>query len=99
TIQLSYSLMQKQKASNKDTSRKTELKDIVDNIRQGDGTAGMVLADTVMREKLFKTALNLEQGTDRFNQNMEALKSNFLFRKYFKKLEKQQAKESRSAEH
>lgn len=97
--QLAYSLLQIKNASNQASSMMSELKDIVDNIRQGDGTAGMVLADTVMREKLFKTALNLEQGTDRFNQNMEALKSNFLFRKYFKKLEKQQAKESRSAEH
>ncbi|HCW07282.1 MAG TPA: MCE family protein, partial [Cytophagales bacterium] len=30
-----------------------------------------------------------EQGTQRFNENMEALKHNFLFRGYFKKQEKE----------
>jgi phospholipid/cholesterol/gamma-HCH transport system substrate-binding protein len=31
-------------------------------------------------------------GTDGFNQNMEALKNSFLFRGYFKRQEKQKAK-------
>jgi hypothetical protein len=31
-----------------------------------------------------------EVGTDNFNQNMEALKQNFLFRRYFKRLEKKE---------
>ncbi|WP_157998132.1 hypothetical protein [Aquimarina agarivorans] len=31
---------------------------------------------------------SIKQGTESFNQNMEALKTNFLFKKYFKKLEK-----------
>ncbi len=31
---------------------------------------------------------NLQKGTDGFNQNMEALKHNFLFRGYFKNQEK-----------
>ncbi|MBA4057755.1 MAG: MCE family protein, partial [Marivirga sp.] len=35
-------------------------------------------------------------GTARFNQNMEALKSNFLFRGYFKKLEKEQNQTSKA---
>lgn len=31
---------------------------------------------------------HIEKGTEGFNENMEALKHNFLFRGYFKKLEK-----------
>ena len=74
-----------------------ELKDVVDNVKQGDGTVGLVLTDTLLRQSLFKTATNIEQGTARFNQNMEALRSNFLFRKYFKKMEKQQLKDSKAS--
>jgi len=74
---------------------------MMENIRQltaqmkgGEGAAGLILADSAFREKLMNSALSLEQGTDRFNENMEALKSNFLFRRYFKKLEKQKQLET-----
>jgi phospholipid/cholesterol/gamma-HCH transport system substrate-binding protein len=95
--QLTYTLDQLQAASHETSLMISELKNVVDNVKNGNGTAGLVLTDTVLRESLFKTATNIEQGTDRFNQNMEALKSNFLFRKYFKKLEKQQAKEAKAS--
>ena len=95
--QLAYSLEQLQDASNQTSSMMTELKDVVDNVKQGDGTVGLVLTDTLLRQSLFKTATNIEQGTARFNQNMEALRSNFLFRKYFKKMEKQQLKDSKAS--
>lgn len=39
-----------------------------------------------------KTMHNIEEGTDKFNENMEALKHNFLTRGYFRKLEKEKAK-------
>ena len=83
--------------SNQTSSMMAELKDVVDNVKQGDGTVGLVLTDTLLRQSLFKTATNIEQGTARFNQNMEALRSNFLFRKYFKKMEKQQLKDSKAS--
>jgi phospholipid/cholesterol/gamma-HCH transport system substrate-binding protein len=38
---------------------------------------------------------NIQKGTDGFNQNMEALKHNFLLRGYFKKLERKKAKEQK----
>jgi phospholipid/cholesterol/gamma-HCH transport system substrate-binding protein len=37
---------------------------------------------------------NLELGTAKFNENMEALKHNFFFRRYFKK----QARQKQAAE-
>lgn len=90
--QLAYSLAQLQKASSETSSMMRDLKVVVDDMKQGDGTAGLLLKDTLLRQSLFKSATNIEQGTDRFNQNMEALKSNFLFRGYFRKLEKEQKK-------
>ena len=35
---------------------------------------------------------NIEEATHRFNENMEALKHNILFRGYFRKLERQKAR-------
>jgi phospholipid/cholesterol/gamma-HCH transport system substrate-binding protein len=90
STQLTSSLQQIELASNQTSAIMKDLKNIVDDMKQGDGTAGLLLTDTLLRQSLFKSAINIEQGTDRFNQNMEALKKNFLFRKYFKKLEKEQ---------
>jgi phospholipid/cholesterol/gamma-HCH transport system substrate-binding protein len=88
--QLRMSLEQLRDASSKTSAMMEDLQRTVDNMKRGEGTAGLLLADTTLREKLFNSASNVEQGTARFNQNMEALKSNFLFRRYFKKLEKEQ---------
>jgi phospholipid/cholesterol/gamma-HCH transport system substrate-binding protein len=46
-----------------------------------------------MAIKLNASLDNIQKGTDGFNQNMEALKHNFLLRGYFRKLEKQKRKE------
>jgi phospholipid/cholesterol/gamma-HCH transport system substrate-binding protein len=90
STQLTSSLRQIEQASNQTSVIMRDLKTVVDDMKQGDGTAGLILTDTLLRQSLFKSAINIEQGTDRFNQNMEALKKNFLFRRYFKKLEKEQ---------
>lgn len=51
------------------------------------GALQVLLRDTVTAENLRKTLKNIQQGSDGFNQNMEALKHNFLFRRYFKNKE------------
>jgi phospholipid/cholesterol/gamma-HCH transport system substrate-binding protein len=88
--QLTNSLNEIKQASHQTSTMMKDLQTVVDDMKQGDGPAGLILTDTLLRTSLFKSAINIEQGTDRFNQNMEALKSNFLFRRHFKKLEKQQ---------
>jgi len=57
-----------------------------------------LLSDTVLRNTLMQSALHLEEGTGRFNENMEALKSNFFFRGYFRKLEKQRRQKEKAQE-
>lgn len=66
-----------------------DIQKIVEGIEAGEGTAGLFLTDSLMRESLMNTMLNIEAGTDNFNQNMEALKSSFLLRRYFRKLEEE----------
>lgn len=65
---------------------------VINGLRKGEGSAGLILSDTIARNSLLKSIRSIEEGTSRFNQNMEALKSNFLFRGYFKKLEKKSTK-------
>lgn len=62
------------------------------DLNKGEGPANLVMKDSLAAARLQNTLGNLEQGTARFNENMEALKHNFLFRRYFKKLEKQKQK-------
>ncbi len=94
--QLAASVQQLQDASEKTSGMMKNLGLVVDDLKDGEGTAALILSDTILREKLFKSASNIEQGTDRFNQNMEALKHNFLFRRYFRKLEKEQRNEAKA---
>ncbi|MEY8021100.1 MlaD family protein [Muriicola sp. SD30] len=61
-------------------------------IYEGKGTINYLATDTVFVNQLQHTMQNIEEGTLRFNANMEALKHNFLFRRYFKKLEKEKGR-------
>lgn len=70
---------------------------LLENMKEGQGTAGLILSDTAFREQLIRTMENVEQSTFSLNQNMEAMKSNFLFRGYFKKQEKEQKKAEKEA--
>jgi len=63
------------------------------DLTSGKGPVNKILKDTLMARNISLTMENLEKGTDGFNQNMEALKHNFLFRGYFKKLDRQKKKE------
>jgi phospholipid/cholesterol/gamma-HCH transport system substrate-binding protein len=66
---------------------------IKEDINSGNGTAHALLKDSALVIKLNNSLSNIEKGTDGFNQNMEALKHNFLLRGYFRKLEKQKRKQ------
>lgn len=68
------------------------LKQADDDLANGKGTLHLLLKDSLLTKSIKSTLQNVQEGTDGFNQNMEALKHNFLFRGYFKNLEKQQNK-------
>jgi phospholipid/cholesterol/gamma-HCH transport system substrate-binding protein len=59
------------------------------DLTNGKGPVNTLLKDSLMARNISLTVENLQKGTDGFNQNMEALKHNFLFRGYFRKLERQ----------
>tara|TARA_R110002051_G_scaffold169649_1_gene240300 strand:+ start:1278 stop:2027 length:750 start_codon:yes stop_codon:yes gene_type:complete len=72
-----------------------DVQTLVKNVKEGEGALDYLTRDTLLVKKLDATLQNIESGTEKFDENMEALKHNFLFRGYFKKLEKKQLKEEK----
>jgi len=73
------------------------INEVVEDFNSSEGAFNYVVKDTSLVNSLKSTLININEGTDKFNQNMEALKHNFLTRGYFRKLErleKQQQKKS-----
>jgi phospholipid/cholesterol/gamma-HCH transport system substrate-binding protein len=68
------------------------------DLNDGRGSMSILLKDTLVARNITQTISNIKKGTYDFDQNMEALKHNFLFRGYFKNQEKQQAKQRKIAQ-
>lgn len=75
------------------------LKLFIQKLNTERGTLHTIISDTTMARDLKETISNLNKGTAKFDENMEALKHNFLTRKYFKEMEKEQkAKEKNNTD-
>ncbi|PKP38868.1 MAG: MCE family protein [Bacteroidetes bacterium HGW-Bacteroidetes-15] len=74
-----------------------QLIEILYDINQGKGTLGMLIQDSTMAESLNKTMGNLQKSSKGLKENMEAAKSNFLLRGYFRKKEKAAEKAKQEA--
>ena len=70
----------------------SELDTLVKGLSESSGAFNYLTQDTTLVKRISVTMKNIEEGTAKFNENMEALKHNFLTRGYFKKLEKEQRK-------
>ena len=95
TKRLDNSMMKIEIASERTAVMTQNLESVIEGLKSGEGTAALLLSDTTLREVLMESALQVQEGTTRFNENMEAMKSNFLFRRYYRKLEKDRGTESR----
>jgi len=73
----------------------TNLNDVVLNVKNSEGTFNYMLNDTVLVNNIDETVKNIKEGSVRLNENLEALKHNFLFRGYFRKLEREKRREER----
>lgn len=92
------SIEQLQYASDKAFQVSRDLKLLTEKMKGGDGAAGLLLSDTAFAGDLRRSMYNIRQSTDRFNENMEAMKHNFLFRSYFKNQEKTSKKNKQRAD-
>ncbi len=67
----------------------------ITNVKSGDGAINYLSNDKEFVKNLDQTIKNLNEGTEKFDQSMEALKNNFLLRGYFRKLERKKEKEQK----
>lgn len=68
------------------------IKVFIEKMKTGEGTVSALLYDTAVATDVRQAIHNLNKGTASFQENMEALKRNFLFRKHFRKQEKEKQK-------
>jgi phospholipid/cholesterol/gamma-HCH transport system substrate-binding protein len=69
------------------------LGEIMVKINSGEGTLGMLIRDTALAVNLSETLINLKQSSQGLDDNMEALKHNIFFRRYFRKQAEKSEKE------
>jgi phospholipid/cholesterol/gamma-HCH transport system substrate-binding protein len=70
----------------------TNLNTTVNNMKDGKGAINYLSNDPKLVKNIDSTMNNINQASSRLNENLEALKHNFLFRGYFKKQEKNKKK-------
>lgn len=68
------------------------------DLNNSQGPLNFVLNDTTFVKNLDSTIQNSEDATEKFNEVMDALKQSFLFRGYFRKLERQKEKQAECLE-
>jgi phospholipid/cholesterol/gamma-HCH transport system substrate-binding protein len=69
-----------------------ELGEIMTKINSGEGSLGALIHDTTMAANLNQTIINLQQSSQGLDENMQALKQNFFFRGYYRRLERKESK-------
>ncbi len=65
-----------------------ELGEIMTKINSGEGALGALINDTTLSTNLNQTVINLMQGTKGLDDNMQALRQNFFFRRYIRRIER-----------
>ena len=67
------------------------------NIKEGKGAINYLTNDPELVQKIDSTMTNINDASIKLNENMEAMRHNFLFSGYFKKQEKAKAKAANTA--
>ncbi len=70
---------------------------VKENLRSESSPAGVLLNDEKTAQALKQTISNLQSSTEKLDENMEALQSNFLLRGFFRKKAKREKKEAEQA--
>ena len=76
----------------------SEIGEILQKVNRGEGTLGRLIQDKTMANNIDKTLVNLKNGTQKLDENMEAAKSNFLLKGFFNKKKRAAEKKRKEAE-
>jgi phospholipid/cholesterol/gamma-HCH transport system substrate-binding protein len=69
----------------------TNLNATILNVKEGKGAINYLANDQKLVKQIDSTMSNINEASKKLNENLEALKHNWFFRGYFKKMEKQKA--------
>jgi phospholipid/cholesterol/gamma-HCH transport system substrate-binding protein len=83
------------KSSNEIDKVVTNLNTTILNAKEGKGAINYLSNNPKLVRKIDSTMININSASSRLNEDLEALKSNFLFRGYFKKQAKEKLKEQK----
>lgn len=72
-----------------------QLKSLITSIDESEGTFNYLVNDTLLPAEIEATVKELKESSQKLNENMEALKHNFLLRGYFRKLERTSKREQK----
>jgi phospholipid/cholesterol/gamma-HCH transport system substrate-binding protein len=74
------------------------LQELIAKMNSGDNALGLLLADSLFADRMMNTMENAQSASAKLDENMEALKHNFLLRGYFRKKAKQDKKKREAEE-
>lgn len=75
-----------------------QLAEIMLKINAGKGTLGKLIQDTTIARNIDQTILNLKKSSKGLDENMEAVKHNFLLKGFFNKKKREAERKAREAE-
>jgi phospholipid/cholesterol/gamma-HCH transport system substrate-binding protein len=88
-----------EKSTNEINKVVTNLNATILNIKEGKGAINYLANDTKLVLKIDSTMTNINAASIKLNEDLEAMKHNFLLRGYFKKQEKEKAKAAKAKEY
>ena len=91
--QLKSSMAQLEEATTTASEMTENLRNASTKLTNNNSAVGVLLNDQQFARQLQSTMKNLETGTEKLDQNMEALQNNFLLRGFFRRQEKEEAKQ------
>lgn len=94
---LEESVAQLNRATQSATQMAENLQQASQKFNNEDNAVGVLLNDPQFANQLQRTMQNLETSSEKLDENMRALQSNFLFRGYFRRQEKAQRKAAEEA--
>jgi phospholipid/cholesterol/gamma-HCH transport system substrate-binding protein len=83
-------------AANATHSFTANLKTVSDQLNTSDNAVGLLLNDEKTAEQIKSILVNLNSGSQKLDEDLEALQHNFLFRGFFKRKARQEAKNKNS---
>lgn len=86
-----------EKSSNDINVVTQNLEEYIQEIKSGKGAVNHLTQDEDFVKDLDATMIQIKEASEKLNENMEALKHNFLFRGYFNKLDRIERREARKA--